>query len=91
MKPGTLDTVRKLLNLTTFASVCAAFFATGYLYASRPGSVDYECSGDRLVGTLFTDTRALAVPGKLVLAWKEYGNKKLVSRDLFEICAAVED
>lgn len=91
MRPGTLDTVRKLLNLTTFAAVCGAFFATGYLYANRPASVVYECSGDRLVGTLFTDTRALAVPGQLVLAWNDYGNKKLVSRELFEICAAVED
>lgn len=50
--------------------------------------VVYECGGDRLVGTLFTDETALAVPGKLVLAWDAEGKKKLVSRELFEICAA---
>ncbi|MCK5549094.1 MAG: hypothetical protein KAI41_01020 [Hyphomicrobiaceae bacterium] len=52
-------------------------------------AVMYECGGERLTGTLFTDRDALAVPGRLVLAWDEAGRKKLIHRDLFEICAEV--
>lgn len=51
--------------------------------------ITWECGGDQLVGTLLTDDDALAVPGRLILAWNEGGNKKLISRDLFEICAEV--
>lgn len=73
----------------------AVFFSVGYLAGERFGfkpsfGTVYECSSDRLVGVLFTDDAALSVPGRLVLAWDSEDRKKLVSRDLFEVCATVE-
>lgn len=74
-----------LLALTfTVGWICGMSWAT----VTTPDVV-YECSGDQLVGTLFTDDAALAVPGRLILAWNHEGNKKLINRDLFEICAVV--
>jgi hypothetical protein len=72
----------------------AITFAVGWICGmawERATSTDmvYECSGERLVGSLFTDARAMAVPGQLILAWNHEGRKKLISRDLFEICAEV--
>jgi len=76
-----------LLALTfTVGWVCGVSWAT----VTTPDVV-YECSGERLVGTLFTDETALAVPGRLVLAWNAEDRKKLISRDLFEICAEVPE
>ena len=72
--------------------ILAVVFSGGYMLGAKqaaPPRGVYECSGQRLAGTLFTDDEALAVPGDLVLAWNAEGNKKLVSRALFELCAAV--
>lgn len=78
------------------AVFAALIFIFGYLAGDKLGTDParpprvFECSGERLVGTLFTDTRALDVPGQLVLAWDSDGRKKLIDRDLFEICAESE-
>ena len=72
------------------AVILGIVFTAGYLagesQVGRPPRV-FECSGDQLVGTLFTDQQALDVPGKMVLAWDSAGRKKLVGRHLFEVCA----
>lgn len=88
-----LPTRRRKTGVRWAASIIlAVVFCAGYLLGekyARPPRAVYECSGQRLVGTLFTDDEALAVPGDLVLAWDAQGKKKLVSRTLFELCATV--
>lgn len=49
----------------------------------------FECSGVRLVGTLFVGADAFDVPGRMIIARNAAGNEKLISRDLFEICSEV--
>ena len=49
----------------------------------------FECSGARLVGTLFVAADAFDVPGRMIIARNEAGNEKLISRDLFENCSEV--
>ena len=68
--------------------VCGWIAGAAWARTHRP-VITWECSGERLVGTLFTDDVALAPPGQLVLAWTVENRKKLISRDLFEICAEV--
>lgn len=77
-------------GVTVLALIFVAGFLIGAWWANplRLPTV-WECGGDQLVGTLLTDDDALNVPGRLILAWTAGGNKKLISRDLFEICAEV--
>lgn len=78
--------------LILLALVFVAGWVAGTVWAHTSRRVVvWECSGERLVGTLFTDEDALRPPGRLVLAWNADGNKKLISRDLFEICAEVPE
>lgn len=83
----------KTINVLRTLAFTVLAFALGHATAERcrhvPRGTVFECSSDRLVGTLFTDQEALDVPGRLVLAWNAEGNKKLIDRGLFEVCAVV--
>jgi hypothetical protein len=77
--------------ITLLVLVFLAGLAAGYWQAGAWRNNTWQCTGSRLAGNgvLYTNDKALAAPGRMVITFDDDGDAHLVSRDLLDICEQV--